>query len=245
MCSSGFERVGRINCLAQGWDGLLSTSTSILPIFTTLTKGTQQETVGKFMAKPVTLFAYPVASSPGCGVELAFRANFTFYLIPQGGTVGNNGFAFVIAQKVKVGNPSGVGYGGVGARSIAIEFNTVGHRKLNDTSQRVGLKTKGIDAFLDSRVSPFTLTNGDPYTAWVDYEPGNPGTIKVFLADSNVKPEVALLKRDLSLCAVLQPGVKETKFLFGFVASTSLKPFQMHVILKSAVQTGLTAWKAG
>ncbi|CAI5535118.1 unnamed protein product [Closterium sp. Naga37s-1] len=209
---------------------------NILPPFTVLTKGTQQETVGKFVAKPVALFSYPPGVSTfGCGLELAFRVNFTFALMPQSGTAWSSGFAFVIVAKPKAGKPGGVGYSGVGPRSIAVVFDT-----LQDDAgeQHVGLSINGAEEPFVKEVSPFAFTDGNSYTVWVDYEPGDPSTIQVFLANSNVKPVEPLLQRNVSLCAVLQPGVKHLAFSFGFVASTTVKPFQLHGILFSSVQIG-------
>ncbi|CAI5498442.1 unnamed protein product [Closterium sp. Naga37s-1] len=208
---------------------------NILPPFTVLTKGTQQETMGKFVAKPVTLFMYPPGVTSACGLGLAFRVNFTFALMPQSGTASSSGFAFVIAAKPKAGKPGGVGYSGVGPRSIAVVFDT-----LQDDAgeQHVGLSINGAEEPLVKEVSPFTLTDGDSYKAWVDYEPRDPNTIQVFLANSKTKPEEPLLQGKVSLCAVLQPGVKQPAFSFGFVASTTMKPFQLHGILFSSVQTG-------
>ncbi|CAI5498502.1 unnamed protein product [Closterium sp. Naga37s-1] len=201
---------------------------SILPPFTVLTKGTQQETVGWFGEKPVTLFMYPPGVTLGCGLELAFSANFTFALLHHSGSAtGPSGFAFVIAATAKAGKPGGVGYSGVGARSIAVTFD------IKESHQHVGLSFKGREESLVASVSPFMFTDGNAYTAWVDYEPGDPGTIQVFLASSNVKPEEVLLQRRVSLCEVLQPGVKQQAFSFGFTASTAVKPFQLHGILFS------------
>ncbi|CAI5949041.1 unnamed protein product [Closterium sp. NIES-64] len=84
------------------------------------------------------------------------------------------------------------------------------------------------------------FTNGDAYTAWVDYELGDPGTFRVFLASSHEKPEEPLLlQKGVSLCAMLQPRVtqQQAAFSFGFTASTTVKPFQLHGIFSSSVQT--------
>ncbi|GJP49797.1 hypothetical protein CLOM_g8965, partial [Closterium sp. NIES-68] len=244
-CKPGFVQLQGNTCAAEGWVNTLPVSKPILPPFSVLTKGTQRETVGRFLAKPVTLFAYPAGATSGCGVELAFSVNFTFSLVPQSGTVGSNGFAFVIAAKAKVGKPEGVGFGGVGTRSIAIEFDTFQNDKHGDMNkQHVGLNINGADQSLVTETSPFTLTDGNAYMAWVDYEPGDPGTIQVFLANSNVKPEDPLLQTELSLCAVLEAGVKQQAFFFGFVASTTVKPFQLHGIVRSAVQTGIFPLKS-
>ncbi|CAI6000985.1 unnamed protein product [Closterium sp. NIES-65] len=167
-----------------------------------------------------------------CGLELAFTVNFTFALLPHSGRAGPSGFAFVIAATAKAGKPGGVGYSGMGARSIAITFD------IKESHQRMGLNMNGRGEPVVSKVSPFMLTDGNSYTAWVDYEPGDPGTFRVFLASSNEKPEEPLLlQKGVSLCAVLRPRVKQQRaaFSFGFTASTA---FQLHGILFSAVQTG-------
>ncbi|CAI6012435.1 unnamed protein product, partial [Closterium sp. NIES-65] len=166
---------------------------------------------------------------------LAFKVHFTFALVPQSGTAGSNGFAFVIAAKPKVGKPGGVGYRGVGPRSMAVVFSTL---PTDMGEQHVVLSVNGTEEPLVKEVSPFTFTDGSVYTVWVDYEPRNPSSIQVFLADSKMKPEEPLLQGKVSLCAVLQPGVKQTAFSFGFVASTTVKPFQLQGIYSSAVQTG-------
>ncbi|CAI5502209.1 unnamed protein product [Closterium sp. Naga37s-1] len=209
-----------------------------------LTKGTQKETGGKFTTAPVPLFVYGAGQAvSGCGVQLAFQANFTFSLAPQSGRAGNNGFAFVVSATDRVGNGSGVGYGGMDSRSMAVEFDTMQDKQHGDmSSPHVGLNIQGQVQSIAAVKSPFELTNRKAYTAWVDYEPGEPGTIQVFLAATELKPEQPLLARRLALCEVLQAGAEQRAFFFGFVASTTVKPFQMHLILKSGVHTafGLT-----
>ncbi|CAI5978796.1 unnamed protein product [Closterium sp. NIES-65] len=183
----------------------------------------------------------------GCGVQLAFQANFTFSLAPQSGRAGNNGFAFVVLATDRVGNGSGVGYGGMDTRSMAVEFDTLQDKLHGDmSSPHVGLNIQGQDQSKAAAKSPFVPTSRKAYTVWVDYEPGEPGTIQVFLAATEVKPAQPLLERRLALCEVLQAGAEQWAFFFGFVASTTVKPFQMHLILKSAVHTafGLTLFGA-
>ncbi|CAI5979883.1 unnamed protein product, partial [Closterium sp. NIES-64] len=221
------------------WNQSLFVNNRALPLFTILTTGTQKQTAGKFMAAPASLFAYPNIRSTGCGLELAFSAIFTFCLVSDNGPGGTNGFAFVIAANSKLGKVAdGVGYDGMAAQSMAIEFDTIQNAKYNDMKeQHVGLNINGSEKSLVAVESPFTLNNGEYYTAWVDYDPWNRGSIKVFLADSKTKPEQPLLQRELSLCAVLRPSVKQSTFFVGFVASTTVKPFQMHAILNSTMRT--------
>ncbi|CAI5462037.1 unnamed protein product [Closterium sp. Yama58-4] len=203
-----------------------------------LTKGTQKETGGNFTATPVTLFVYEAGQAvSGCGVQLAFQVNFTFSLSPRSGRVGNSGFAFVVSATDRVGNGTGVGYAGMDNRSLAIELDTFQDKQYGDMSSHyVGLNVRGQETSLAAVKSPFVLNNKKAYSAWVDYEPGEPGTIQVFLAASEVKPEEPLLERRVALCEVLQAGAEQNAFFFGFVAST-VKPFQMHLILTSAMTT--------
>ncbi|CAI5500547.1 unnamed protein product [Closterium sp. Naga37s-1] len=216
-----------------------SSTQPVLPPASVLTKGTQRETSGNFTAAPVTLFVYETGQAlSGCGLELAFHANFTFSLSPRSGRVGFNGFAFVVSAMDRVGSGAGVGYGGMDKRSMAVEFDTLQNKEHGDmSSQHVGLNIRGEDKSLAAVRSPFPLSNRKAYTALVDYEPGDPGTIQVFLADSQEKPQEALLERRLALCEVLQGAAEQPAFFFGFVASTTVKPFQRHVILESTVDT--------
>ncbi|CAI5502243.1 unnamed protein product, partial [Closterium sp. Naga37s-1] len=207
-----------------------------------LTKGTVKETGKKFTAAPVTLFVYEAGqATSGCGVQLAFQANFTFMLSPRSDRKGSGSFAFVISSTDQGGSGSGVGYSGMDSQSIAVEFDTLQDKRQGDMRrQHVGLNIHGQNRSLAAVKSPFPLNNKKPYTAWVDYEPGEPGTIQVFLAALEVKPVEPLLERRVALCEVLQAGVDQQAFLIGFVAATS-KPLQKQVILKSVLHTGLPA----
>ncbi|CAI5505996.1 unnamed protein product [Closterium sp. Naga37s-1] len=240
LCDAGFVQFGVISCAAQDQNKNYSSSQPVLPPASVLTKGTQRETRGNFTAAPVTLFVYEAGQKAlGCGLELAFHANFTFSIAPRSGRVGFNGFAFVVSATDRVGSGAGVGYGGMDTRSMAVEFDTLQNKEHGDmSSQHVGLNIRGKERSLVSVRSPFPLSNRKAYTAWVDYEPGDPGTIQVFLADSQEKPQQAVLERRLALCEVLQGAAEQPTFFFGFVASTTVKPFQRHVILESTVDTG-------
>ncbi|CAI5947003.1 unnamed protein product [Closterium sp. NIES-65] len=162
------------------------------------------------------------------------------------GKAVSNGFAFVISATKTAGRSDGVGYGGMNDRSMAIEFDVLQTKAHEDMKeQHVGLNIQGQDKSIATAKSPFPLANKQAYTAWVDYAPGDPGTIQVFLGKTAVKPEKPLLDRRLSLCAVLKPGPPQGEgmqqqpraFYFGFVASTTVKPFMVHTILRSALRT--------
>ncbi|CAI5507753.1 unnamed protein product [Closterium sp. Naga37s-1] len=227
-CDEGFVQFGKIYCLVEGSVLASPVDKEILPSATVLTVGTKKEARGRFMEQPVTLFVYDQGrEDPGCGFELGFNVNFTFSLSPKGKAV-SNGFAFVVSATTTVGSSDGVGYGGMDSRSMAIEFDVLQNiQHLDMKDQHVGLNINGQDISIAAVKSPFPLANKQAYTAWVDYQPGDPGTIQVFLAKETVmrarkrvgkrivkrvvkqraqKPMRPLLERRLSLCDVLQPG---------------------------------------
>ncbi|CAI5980191.1 unnamed protein product [Closterium sp. NIES-64] len=255
LCDAGFVQFASIYCLAEGSVLTSPVDREILPPATVLTKGTMKETKGAFTEDPVTLFVFEKGrEDEGCGFELGFNVNFTFALSPKG-KAASNGFAFVVSATNSVGTNVGVGYGGVDPRSMAIEFDVLQTKPHGDMKeQHVGLNINGQDKSIAVVKSPFPLANKQAYTAWVDYQPGLSGTIQVFLAKGAVtsagkragkttvepeKPAKPLLERRLSLCEVLRPEKGEEEqlqaFYFGFVASTTVKPFMSQVIHKSAM----------
>ncbi|CAI5473170.1 unnamed protein product [Closterium sp. Yama58-4] len=246
VCEAGFYTFRRTYCLAAESVLAAPLEKAILPPSTVLTAGLKAEAKGLFTAARVPLFVYQNGQQdPGCGFELAFSVNFTFVLSPKA-KAASNGFAFVVSTTNTVGTNAGVGFGGMDNRSMAIEFDVLQNKPHNDMKDpHVGLNINGQDTSIAAVKSPFLLTNKKPYTAWVDYVPGDPGTIQVFLATTAVKPVKPLLDRRLSLCAVLQPGPPQGEgmpeqpraFYFGFVASTTVKPFMIQAITSSYLRT--------
>ncbi|CAI5515861.1 unnamed protein product [Closterium sp. Naga37s-1] len=259
LCDAGFVQFASIYCLAEGSVLTSPVDREILPPATVLSKGTMKETKGAFTEDPVTLFVFEKGrEDEGCGFELGFSVNFTFALSPKG-KAASNGFAFVVSATNSVGTNVGVGYGGVDPRSMAIEFDVLQTKPHGDMKeQHVGLNINGQDKSIAVLKSPFPLANKQAYTAWVDYQPGLSGTIQVFLAKGAVtsagkragkttvepeKPAKPLLERRLYLCEVLRPEKGEEEqlqaFYFGFVASTTVKPFMSQVIHKSAMHADI------
>ncbi|CAI5498715.1 unnamed protein product, partial [Closterium sp. Naga37s-1] len=246
VCETGFYTFRRTYCLAAESVLAAPLEKAILPPSTVLTAGLKAEAKGMFTSDPVPLFVYENGrEDPGCGFELAFSVNFTFALSPKA-KAASNGFAFVVSATKTVGSSVGVGFGGMDNRSMAIEFDVLQNKPHNDMKdQHIGLNINGQDTSIAAVKSPFLLANKKAYTAWVDYVPGDPGTIQVFLATTAVKPAKPLLDRRLSLCAVLQPGPPQGEgmvqlpraFYFGFVASTTVKPFMIQTITSSYLRT--------
>ncbi|CAI6002402.1 unnamed protein product [Closterium sp. NIES-64] len=199
LCDAGFVQFGGITCVAQGQNKKLLKQSSGSPTSIYTHQGGQRETKGNFTAEPVKLFC--VRGKPGTvAVWAAARLSRQLYLLPLASIchVGFNGLAFVISARTRWGVALGWGYGGMDTRSMAVEFDTLQNKEHGDmSSHHVGLNA---------------------YTAWVDYEPGDPGTLQVFLADSQEKPQQAVLEWRLALCEVLQG------------AAFLLLPEQSHVI---------------
>ncbi|CAI5536893.1 unnamed protein product [Closterium sp. Naga37s-1] len=268
LCNDGLVQDGGIYCIAEGtclqWKAavcLHSDSTSLCPHIdgslqngevveapTVLTKGAEAATAGAFTADPLVLFSYDSVKE-GCGTQLQFQANFTFFMLPSTAAAaaagqGGNGLAFVISATNAAGTGGeggGVGYAGMDARSVAVEFDTFTDAAHGDMpAHHVGLNTGGSATSVKAVQSPFRLNNRKAYTAWIDYFPGAPGALKVYLSGDDVKPDVPLLESPLSLCDVLQPMAAQRAFYFGFVAS-SVAPFQQqHAILVSLIRTGFS-----
>ncbi|CAI5980155.1 unnamed protein product [Closterium sp. NIES-64] len=239
LCLNGAVQDGRIYCAPPGSVGRKEL---VEPTF--LTKGVVAATAGVFTADTLTLFSYRTVST-GCGTDLPFRVEFTFFMLPTSPTYkGANGLAFVISATNAAGTDGeggGVGYAGMDARSIAVEFDTFTDAAHGDMQgDHVGINSRGSATSIKAVRSPFRLNNQKAYTAWIDYKPGSPGgpgTLSVYLAGDDVKPDVPLLESPLSLCDVLQPTPANRFFYFGFVAS-SVAPFQQqHAILVSFVET--------
>ncbi|CAI5507759.1 unnamed protein product [Closterium sp. Naga37s-1] len=240
---------GGIYCIAEG----SLQNGEVVEAPTVLTKGAEAATAGAFTADPLVLFSYDSVKE-GCGTQLQFQANFTFFMLPSTAAAaaaaaaaagqGGNGLAFVISATNAAGTGGeggGVGYAGMDARSVAVEFDTFTDAAHGDMpAHHVGLNTGGSATSVKAVQSPFRLNNRKAYTAWIDYFPGAPGALKVYLSGDDVKPDVPLLESPLSLCDVLQPMAAQRAFYFGFVAS-SVAPFQQqHAILVSLIRTGFS-----
>ncbi|CAI7731993.1 unnamed protein product, partial [Closterium sp. NIES-53] len=244
LCNDGFVEDGGIYCIAEG----SLQNGEVVESPTVLTKGAEAATSGAFTADPLVLFTYDSVKE-GCGTQLQFQANFTFFMLPSTAAAaaagqGGNGLAFVISATNAAGTGGeggGVGYTGMDARSVAVEFDTFRDAAHGDMpGHHVGLNTGGSATSVKAVQSPFRLNNRKAYTAWIDYFPGAPGALKVYLSGDDVKPDVPLLESPLSLCDVLQPMAAQRAFFFGFVAS-SVAPFQQqHAILVSLIRTGFS-----
>ncbi|CAI5488171.1 unnamed protein product [Closterium sp. Naga37s-1] len=156
-----------------------------------------------FLSEKVPLFSYQLIAD-GCGRELAFSSSFSFTLTRSAAAGGSEGFAFVVAfdatapAEVVAG---GMGYAGMAARSVAVEFDTwqdggaSGSGGSSGTSRsrnnsgggaggggsggepggnHVRVNVHGSALSVATAAAPTPLNDGTPKYAWIEYDPSIP-----------------------------------------------------------------------
>ncbi|GJP42031.1 hypothetical protein CLOM_g1631 [Closterium sp. NIES-68] len=248
-CDSNFDnQAGPHSCtysVLPSTESSQSTAVSLSAAATQLFNGTiiltpsASSTWGAAVVQtPIRLFHF--IDSPGpCGTPFAFNASFTFAMRPAAQGGGGEGLAFVVSAAAPQGSAAGVGLGGVGRRSVGVEFDSVLSVKQSDPNDNhVGVNVGGSPVSLASATAPLILNDAQTKHAWIHYDPTSGGTLRVFLSSDPVQPLTPTLRARVSLCSILQPTAAETNFFFGFIASTSERA-QENVILKWEIVTGL------
>ncbi|CAI5518901.1 unnamed protein product, partial [Closterium sp. Naga37s-1] len=194
-----------------------------------LTGGAPNQQGAAFASPALRLFYFPNKRSL-CGIELAFTAAFSFAMHALGHVAVGEGFAFVVAAAAS-GKGASVGLGGVGKRSVAVEFDSVLSVKHSDPNDNhVGVNVGGSPVSLASATAPLILNDGHTKHAWIHYDPTSSGTLRIFLSSEPDQPLGPALTASVSLCSVLKPTASDSLFLFGFVALSGSQP-QRHTIL--------------
>ncbi|CAI5517875.1 unnamed protein product [Closterium sp. Naga37s-1] len=194
-----------------------------------LTSGAASQQGSAFASPTIRLFYIPDKRSP-CGTELGFRVAFSFAMIPGDQGAGGDGLAFVVAAAAS-GKGASVGLGGVGKRSVAVEFDSVLSVKHSDPNDNhVGVNVGGSPVSLASATAPLILNDAHTKHAWIHYDPTSDGTLRVFLSSDPQQPLTPTLTASVSLCSVLKPTASDSLFHFGFVALSGSQP-QRHAIL--------------
>ncbi|CAI5947037.1 unnamed protein product, partial [Closterium sp. NIES-65] len=172
-----------------------------------------------FTPQPIALFLSTNKKQP-CDQPIAFSVSFSFRMTPAAPT------------------SAGVGLGGVGKRSVAVEFDSVLSVKHSDPNDNhVGVNVGGSPVSLASATAPLILNDGHTKHAWIHYDPTSGGTLRVFLSASRQQPSKAVVTARVSLCSALKPTVGGGSFLFGFLAA-SANNTQRHDILSWKIVTG-------
>ncbi|CAI6005554.1 unnamed protein product, partial [Closterium sp. NIES-65] len=144
-----------------------------------------------FLSEKVPLFSYQLIAD-GCGRELAFSSSFSFTLT-RTAAAGSEGFAFVIAfdsSPPAEAVAGGMGYAGMAARSVAVEFDTWqdgggpgGTSRSKNSSgssggepggNHVGVNVNGSALSVATAAAPMPLNDGTSKYAWIDYDPSAP-----------------------------------------------------------------------
>ncbi|CAI7854096.1 unnamed protein product [Closterium sp. NIES-54] len=176
-----------------------------------------------FTAVPLPLFSY-FNTKATCGYQLAFNVSLAFSLDPDS-EAGGDGLVFVVSATL----PDRLG--GVGKRSVAVEFDSVLSVKHNDPNDNhVGVNVGSSPVSLASAIAPLILNDGHSKHAWIHYDPTSGGTLRVFLSSDPDQPPTRALRARVSLCSILQPKASAAAFYVGFTASSTAGP-QAHSVL--------------
>ncbi|CAI7884263.1 unnamed protein product [Closterium sp. NIES-54] len=198
----------------------------------TLTPAQPSKAGSVFLAARVPLFSYQLIGDT-CGRQLAFSSSFSFTLTRPVAS-GSEGFAFVVAfDATPPTTPvaGGMGYAGMGERSVAVEFDTSMDAGNSDPdSNHVGINTAGNVTSVVTAKPSFPLNDGTPKHVWIEYSPSSSGSLRVFLSSqASPRPTIPLLSARISLCEELAPSPSEHTFAIGFTAASSTQP-QSHVV---------------
>ncbi|GJP53291.1 hypothetical protein CLOM_g12458, partial [Closterium sp. NIES-68] len=200
-----------------------------------LTGGAPNQQGAAFASPVMRLFHIPDKRSP-CGTQLGFLAAFSFAMSPGGQGRGGEGLAFVVAAASSEKGAI-VGLGGVGRRSVGVEFDSVLSVKHSDPNDNhVGVNVGGSPVSLASATAPLILNDAQTKHAWIHYDPTSAGTLRVFLSSDPVQPLTPTLTASVSLCSALKPTASDSLFLFGFVALSGSQP-QRHAIFSWSFTT--------
>ncbi|CAI5988504.1 unnamed protein product [Closterium sp. NIES-64] len=198
----------------------------------TLTPAQPSKAGSVFLAARVPLFSYQLIGD-SCGRQLAFSSSFSFTLTRPAAS-GSEGFAFVVAfDATPPTTPvaGGMGYAGMGARSVAVEFDTSMDAGNSDPdSNHVGINTAGNVRSVVTAKPSTPLNDGKSRHVWIEYDPSSDGSLHVFFSSmASPRPTTPLLSARISLCEELAPSPSEYTFAIGFTAASAAQP-QSHVV---------------
>ncbi|WP_138500066.1 DUF4347 domain-containing protein [Nostoc sp. PA-18-2419] len=160
----------------------------------------------------------------------SFQTQFQFQL--RGGTLGSDGFTFVLQNSAAKANAKGsiggnLGYGGTLSpitESLAIKFDTYKNGTDPNNNNIAVLRDGNVNAALattstitDSNLgTAIDLNSGTPINAWIEYN-GNTDKLDVFLSESSTKLATAeaALSYKIDLTSVLG-----SQAFVGFTAGT-------------------------
>uniref|UniRef100_A0A1J3G509 non-specific serine/threonine protein kinase n=1 Tax=Noccaea caerulescens TaxID=107243 RepID=A0A1J3G509_NOCCA len=193
-----------------------------------LTNATTQQMGHAFFNRP---FDFGSASSE----SLSFSTHFVCALVPEPGSDGGHGIAFLLSASMDLTQAKPTQYlglfnistnGSPSSQILAIELDTVQSAEFDDIDKNhVGIDENNLQSsasapasyYSDSegRNKSLTLLSGDPIQVWIDYEDT---LLSVTLAPlkNQKKPSKPLLSRNINLTAMFP----DRKAFLGFSAAT-------------------------
>jgi hypothetical protein len=151
----------------------------------------------------------------------SFESHFTFSLHDGSSLLGTqaDGITFVLQNSTSGaqalgGNGGGLGYSGI-APSVAVEFDIFQNDWDADANHVAVLENGDVASEIATQQPTFGLWGSGKVSAWVDYE-NTTGTLKVYVAQSEVKPSTPLITASVDL-----PGILGSQPAFaGFTGAT-------------------------
>jgi glucose/arabinose dehydrogenase len=186
----------------------------------------------------------------------SFSAALAVQMTGGQGTNGADGMAFIIqntpAGAAALGSAGGgLGYGGIGPASIAIELDTY-QNAFDPNSNNVSLLLGGDGAApIVTALAPIDLNGGAVVYVWVEYD-GASNLLEVFVSGTPTKPATPLISQTIDLAGVLGNqayfGVSaatgglanEQRVLSWSVESSATEPEPTSVFTPETVVAGLT-----
>ncbi|MEH2449278.1 MAG: LamG-like jellyroll fold domain-containing protein [Nostoc sp.] len=180
-------------------------------------------------------YTTPIAFNTNTSFQTQFQSQLT------GGTLGEDGFTFVLQNspaKVSAKGSSGgnLGYGGTVTpitKSLAIKFDTSKNATDPNNNNIAVLRDGNVTAALattstvtDSNLgTPIDLNSGKPINAWIEYN-GNTDKLDVFLSQNSTKLPTATtaLSNQIDLTSVLG-----SQAFVGFTAGTGSRVYAQNI----------------
>ena len=144
--------------------------------------------------------------------DTSFNTQFQFQISGGDGAEGADGFTFMLQDSPEGLTSLGTAGGDVGydgdflsssiEQSLAIEFDTYNNSWDSNDNNISVLRDGDVTDALATVNAPLDLNDGSSLNAWIDYD-GTTNLLEVFLANSNNKPETALLNLNINLASVV------------------------------------------
>ncbi len=152
--------------------------------------------------------------------DTSFRTSFEFQITGGQGTAGADGLTFVLQNTLAgsgfLGDSGGaLGYGGTGAGSLAIEFDTFANSNDVDDNSISILRDGNTAMPLATVAAPVDLNSGDPVFVWIDYDAVT-DNLAIYVAATAAQPGSPLLASTIDLATLISGG----QAYFGFTAAT-------------------------